>query len=120
MIRGLITGENVTPRWRGAHTPTGRFWAVPGQVCMEGTGDSPQGSGLSGASGWRVAGRSSEEEEDVEGPGESMMGDGVCLCLGGVTQQCAGGVSRSLSSKGHQWLRVLRPQEPVLLMAGTG
>lgn len=35
-------------------------------------------------------GRSSEEEEDVEGPGESIMGDGVCLCLGGVTQQCAG------------------------------
>lgn len=52
VIRGLITEENLTPRWRGAHT---LYWAVPWQVCMEGRGDGPQGRGLSGASSWRVA-----------------------------------------------------------------
>lgn len=57
-------------------------WAIPGQVCMEGRGEGPQGRAVSGDS--------SEEEEDVEGPGESIMGDEVCPCLGDVTRQCAG------------------------------
>lgn len=90
VIRGLITGENVTPRWRGAHT---LYWAVLGgsRAGLHG-GDGRWPSGQRSFWGLRLEGRgrSSEEEEDVEGPGESIMGDGVCLCLGGVTQQCAG------------------------------
>ena len=86
MIGGLIKEKNLTPRWQGCtQALLGGSWA--GLHGGEGRWPSGQGcfSGLQ-LEGW---GRSLEEE-DVEGPGESIMGDGVCLCLGDVTQQCAG------------------------------
>lgn len=87
MIRGLIT-RSVTRGGEGAHALLGGSGRFPGRFAWR---DGRWPSGRRSFWGLRLEGRgrSSEEEEDVEGR-ESMMGDGVCLCLGGVTQQCAG------------------------------
>lgn len=87
VIRGLITGKRdpgggCTPRSTGG---SGRFRAG-----LHGTGDGPPEA----RSFW---GLRLEGAEGPEGGGGAMWkvrgrhdGGGFCLCLGGVTQQCAG------------------------------